>query len=92
MDVQYFYSYRARSYFAVPVWYDQARVSQYTEGTLTVDLVDADRNHLVWTGDAIGRVTQESPQERALAADEAIAAIFMQYPYTTGSGQPVPEQ
>ena len=92
MDVQYFYSYRARSYFAVPVWYDQARVSEYTEGTLTVDLVDADRNHLVWTGDAIGRVTQESPQERARAANEAIAAIFMQFPYTAGSGQPAPEQ
>lgn len=91
-DVQYFYSYRARRYFAVPIWYDEARVSEYTEGTLTVDLVDAERNHLVWTGDAIGRVTQRSPQERAAAADEAIAAIFMQYPYTAGSAQPAPAQ
>ena len=40
-DVQYFYSYRARRYFAVPVWYDETRVNDYTEGTLTVDLVDA---------------------------------------------------
>ncbi|GAB2613154.1 DUF4136 domain-containing protein [Novilysobacter erysipheiresistens] len=87
-DVHYFYSYRAQRYFAVPVWYDEARVSQYTEGTLTVDLVDAERNHLVWTGDAIGRVTQRSPQERAAAADEAIAAIFREFPYTAGSAQP----
>ena len=48
-DYQYFYSYRARRYFAVPVWYDQTQVSQYTEGTLTVDLVDAARNRMVWT-------------------------------------------
>lgn len=89
-DVQYFYSYRARRYFAVPVWYDEARISEYTEGTLTVDLVDADRNHLVWTGDAIGRVTQRSPQERAAAADQAIAAIFMEFPYTAGSARPAP--
>ncbi|MGQ4659519.1 DUF4136 domain-containing protein [Lysobacter sp. F6437] len=87
-DTQYFYSYRARRYFAVPVWYDETRVNDYTEGTLTVDLVDAERNHLVWTGDAIGRVTQRTPQERVQAADAAIAAIFMQYPYTAGSAQP----
>ena len=88
-DVQYFYSYRARRYFAVPVWYDETRVNDYTEGTLTVDLVDAERNHLVWTGDAIGRVTQRSPQERGAAADEAIAAIFREFPYTAASAQPV---
>lgn len=83
-DLQYFYSYRAQRYFAVPVWYDEARINEYTEGTLTVDLVDASRNHLVWTGDAIGRVTQRTPQERADAADRAIAAIFQEYPYTAG--------
>ena len=88
-DVQYFYSYRARRYFAVPVWYDETRVNDYTEGTLTVDLVDAERNHLVWTGDAIGRVTQRSPQERVAAADEAIAAIFREFPYTAASAQPM---
>lgn len=88
-DVQYFYSYRARRYFAVPVWYDETRVNDYTEGTLTVDLVDAERNHLVWTGDAIGRVTQRSPQERAAAADEAITAIFREFPYTAASAQPI---
>lgn len=89
-DVQYFYSYRARSYFAVPVWYDETRVSRYTVGTLTVDLVDAKRNHLVWTGDAIGRVTQREPAERAAAADQAVAAIFARYPFVAGSGATLP--
>ncbi|MGV8931165.1 MAG: DUF4136 domain-containing protein [Luteimonas sp.] len=88
-DVQYFYSYRARSYFAVPVWYDQTQVSQYTEGTLTVDLVDAARNRLVWTGAAIGRVTRKAPQERAVEADRAIAEIFMRYPYRAGMAGPI---
>lgn len=89
-DVQYFYSYRARRYVAVPVWYDQTRVSRYTVGTLTVDLVDAERNHLVWTGDAIGRVTQRQPAERAAAADRAVAAIFARYPFVAGSGALLP--
>jgi hypothetical protein len=87
-DYAWFYSYRRRAYFAVPYWYDETQVSQYTEGTLTVDLVDAERNRMVWTGAAIGRVVQRSPQEKAAEIDRAIAAIFAQYPYRAGSAQP----
>lgn len=83
-DYQYFYSYRARTYVAVPVWYDETQVRQYREGTLTVDLVDARRNHLVWTGSAIGRGTRKTPQERAADVDAAVAAIFAKYPYRGG--------
>src|SRR3546814_13673295 len=70
-DYQVFYSYRHRSYFAVPFWYDETQVNRYTEGTLTVDLVDAAQNRLVWTGAAIGRVTRKDPQERAMEVDRA---------------------
>src|SRR3546814_8139737 len=31
-DYQVFYSYRHRSYFAVPFWYDETQVNRYTEG------------------------------------------------------------
>ena len=88
-DFGHFYNYRARSYFGFPMWYDDTQVRQYTEGTLTIDLVDAARNHLVWTGSAIGRVTQRTAQERAAAADGAIASIFARFPYRGGSVQPV---
>ncbi|WP_242003040.1 DUF4136 domain-containing protein [Vulcaniibacterium tengchongense] len=87
-DIQYFYSYRARTYVGVPVWYDEAQVSHYREGTLTLDVVDAARNRLVWTGDAIGRVVQRTPQERAEAADQAVAAIFARYPFRAGGAAP----
>lgn len=89
-DYQYFYSYRSRRYFAVPFWYDQTQVSHYREGTLTVDLVDAARNRLVWTGAAIGRVTRKKPQERAEDTDRAIAEIFLRYPYRAGSALAAP--
>ena len=87
-DFQYFYSYRRRAYFAVPFWYDETQVSQYTEGTLTVDLVDAARNRMVWTGAAIGRVVRRTPQEKMAEVDQAITAIYAQFPYRAGSGQP----
>lgn len=91
-DYQYFYSYRSRAYFAVPVWYDQTQVSQYTEGTLTVDLVDADRNRMVWTGAAIGRVVNRTPAQKMAEVDAAIAGIFAQYPYRAGAAQPMQAQ
>lgn len=89
-DYQVFYSYRARSYVAVPYWYDDTVVNNYREGTLTVDMVDAARNRLVWTGAAIGRVTRKSPEERAQEADVAIAEIFLRYPYRAGSAMVAP--
>lgn len=90
-DVQWLYSYRSRSYVAVPFWYDEAVVNNYTEGTLTVDVVDSAKNRMVWTGDAIGRIgTRRSPEERAADIDASVAAIFMKYPYQAGSGQPLP--
>lgn len=90
VDYQYFYSYRSRRYVPVGYWYDQVHVSNYTEGTLTVDLVDAQRNRLVWTGDAIGRVTRKAPQERLQDVDRAIFEIFQRFPFQAGSNVPVP--
>src|SRR3546814_16563165 len=85
-DYQVFYSYRHRSYFAVPFWYDETQVNRYTEGPLTVDLVDAAQNRLVWTGDALGRVPLQDPQERAMQVHRPIAASFLLYPFRAGSG------
>src|SRR5690606_1734174 len=48
VDYAYYYSYRARAYYAVPFWRDEAQVYRYTEGTLNVDIVDVARNRLVW--------------------------------------------
>ena len=85
-DIRWFYNYRRNSYFAVPVWYDETQVSRYKEGTLTVDLVDARRNHMVWTGAAIGRVAgKQTPEARLAEVDRAIADIFAQYPHRAGS-------
>lgn len=84
-DIQYYYSYRHRAYVGFPVWYDETRVSTYREGTLSVDVVDARRNHLVWTGDAIGRVVRKASNDRLADADVAIREIFAQYPYQAGS-------
>ena len=82
-DVQWFYSYRRRSYVAVPVWYDETQVSRYREGTLTVDLVDGKRNRMVWTGAASAPVAgkKAAPEKRLADIDRAVAGIFAKYPH-----------
>jgi hypothetical protein len=88
VDYNYYYSYRARSYFAVPYWRDQTQVRQYTEGTLNVDLVDRQKNRLVWEGIAVGRIAKLKPEERAARIDSTMAEIFARYPYRAGQAVP----
>lgn len=84
-DVQWLYDYRRNAYVGVPVWYDDTQVSRYREGTLTVDLVDARRNRMVWTGAAISRVVRKTPEQQMAGVDQAINAIFLQYPHRAGT-------
>jgi hypothetical protein len=88
VDYNYYYSYRARSYFAVPFWHDETHVRQYTEGTLNVDLVDRRKNRLAWEGIAVGRIAKLKPEERAARIDSTVAEIFARYPYRAGSAAP----
>lgn len=88
VDYDYYYSYRARRYVAVPTWRDRTDVYRYTEGTLNVDLVDAKQNRLVWTGVAVGRAGRDKPETRDAKIDAAVAEIFLRYPYRAGSGTP----
>jgi hypothetical protein len=87
VDYNYYYSYRARSYLAVPYWRDQTEVRNYTEGTLNVDLVDRRKNRLVWEGIAVGRIAKLKPEERAVRIDATMAEIFARYPYRAGTGK-----
>ena len=89
VDYAYYYSYRARGYFAVPYWRDRTDVHEYTEGTMNVDLVDRESNRLVWEGIAVGRIARLKPEERAARIDATMAEIFARYPYRAGQSASV---
>ncbi|MFN3703150.1 DUF4136 domain-containing protein [Thermomonas sp.] len=85
-EVEWFYSYRHRSYIAVPIWYDETQVSHYRQGTLTVDLVDGKRNRMVWTGSANAPLTPGGkPEQRLAGIDRTVAAIFAKFPHRAGN-------
>ncbi|WP_407354029.1 DUF4136 domain-containing protein [Luteimonas sp. R10] len=85
VDYAYYYSYRARAYFAVPYWGERAHVYRYTEGTMNIDLVDVRENRLVWEGVAVGRVSNLEPEERKARIDATVAEIFARYPHRAGA-------
>jgi hypothetical protein len=52
----------------------------YTEGSLTIDLVDRAKNELVWRGVAESRVTRAALEKPEAAVNTAVTAIFEKYP------------
>lgn len=76
-----YYGYRGDMYSA---WggYDTT-VSEYTEGTLNVDVVDPARKELVWEGVAVGRLTERARQNVGKAVNQVIGDVFENYPLAT---------
>jgi len=65
-------------------------VSQYTEGTFNIDLVDAARKQLVWEAVAVGRISDDSFDDLELKIDEGVPRFFATYPFIAGQSAPVP--
>jgi hypothetical protein len=60
----------------------ETRTTQYTEGTLNVDIVDNQKDQLAWEGVAVGRVNDEVRKNLEAAANSAIGEVFAQFPHT----------
>jgi hypothetical protein len=74
-----YYGYRAGLY-STWAYYDQTMVTQYTQGTLNIDIVDAVRKQLVWEGVVTDSVTQKDLDDVTTAINRAVAAAFAKYP------------
>lgn len=76
----FYYGYR-RGY---GVWADypfyDSRVDQYTEGTLNIDLIDRQKNQLLWEGIAVGRLSKKTLDNLETKVNEAVALIFEKFP------------
>ncbi len=89
-----YYGYRGGFYDPwMGYGYAQAtHVSQYTQGTFNIDLVDAERKLLVWESVIVGRVTDEVRDNVKAAVDDAVPKMFANYPFRAGSNTPVNTQ
>lgn len=60
-------------------------VSNYTEGTVNVDMVDRVQKRMVWEGVAVGRVNEKKTNEEMRANINAgIQEMFAGYPFRAG--------
>lgn len=75
-----YYGYRASMYTTFPMYTDQTTVSQYKEGTLNIDVVDAARKQLVWEGVVKGSMSSDDLKDMPGSIKKAVTAAFAKYP------------
>ncbi len=67
----------------------ETRVSEYTEGTFNIDIVDAKQKQLIWEAVGVGRVTQKKLENLEQGVMEGVPNFFALYPFQAGSSSPV---
>ena len=67
----------------------ETHVSEYTEGTFNIDIVDRRRMQLVWEAVGIGRVSQKKLKNLEAAVKQGVPQYFAKYPFLAGSANPV---
>lgn len=75
-----YWDYRYGVYTTWPSYSIRTEFQEFTEGTLTVDLVDSSKKVMVWEGTARNRINEKTRRDAARAIDEAVARIFEQFP------------
>lgn len=73
-------NYRYGSYTAWPGYSVRTELQEYTEGTLTIDLIDSATKVMVWEGNARNQISEKTRRDAAEALDQAVAGIFAQFP------------
>jgi hypothetical protein len=73
-----YYGFRGQFYQPWPQYTDRTEISQYREGTLTIDLIDAARKQLIWEG-TVTKSVQASDDVMDLL-DNAVNAAMAKLP------------
>lgn len=63
-------------------------VSQYTEGTYNIDLVDPKTKRLVWEAVGVGKLTEDKLANMKQLIAEGVPKYFELYPFVAGDGTP----
>ena len=58
----------------------ETTVQQYTEGTLTIDMIDPKQRKVLWEGTVKGRLTKKDVKNLEATIDDAVNDIFYRFP------------
>jgi len=67
----------------------ETHVSEYTEGTFNIDVIDNKRRQLVWEAVGIGRITDKKRNNLEETIKNAVPVYFAGYPFVAGNPDPV---
>jgi len=77
----YGYGAYRRGYYGTWGGYETT-ITQYTEGSLNIDIVEVKRDQLVWEGVAVGRLRKDSMEKLDERAPIVVGEIFAEFPHT----------
>lgn len=67
----------------------ETRVSQYTEGTFNIDVIDAKKKQLVWEAVGVGKITDDTRENLHSKVMAGVPQYFALYPFVAGNPTPV---
>jgi Domain of unknown function (DUF4136) len=81
MSIGYF-GYRGRFGYGmnIPVYNNQVETRNYKVGTVSIDVVDARRKELIWSGVLEGALSNKAMENPAGAIRSAVSQIYSRYP------------
>ncbi|WP_339899472.1 DUF4136 domain-containing protein [uncultured Gilvimarinus sp.] len=83
-----YYGYRSGLYMGLPLYGSETETRHYKVGTLNIDVVDAEKEQLIWEGIAEGKLSKEAMANPRDAIRSAVQQIFTTYPtYPTSDNQ-----
>jgi len=78
-----YFTYR-RGYYTDWSQDSLSEITEYTEGTINIDIIEAKGKRLVWEGVAVGRATKKTKRNREATLTAAVGAIFSKYEFRPG--------
>ena len=70
----------------------ETHVSEYTEGTFNIDIIDNKRRQLVWEAVGVGRISDKKMDNLEESIRTGVPNYFSNYPFVAGNPNPVTEQ
>lgn len=77
-----YYGYRGGFGYGLgmPIYGADVETSYYKVGTVTIDVVDAQKKELIWTGTLEGVLNKKAMENPGAAIQSAVAQIYAKYP------------
>ena len=86
-----YYGYRGGYYGTWGGYSTTTEITQYTEGTLSIDVVDNVRDELVWEGIVTGRIREEAMRNLEASVNEVTPQLMAEFPYRVPPPSPPTE-